>query len=214
MDDEDETGVDGAVEALSALEIAIEAGAGITYFDDPRDDGKTNKEILEYHKQGIRTRDGLVIRDITLTEEDSDKAAEVFQKSYTEYIEKLQAARQPKKTTKKRGGALRQGLRRGLKGNTTGKDDAKQALAGSLRKAAKALVEVFQERWQGQVSNTGTKLQKVSEDYGDQRMKKHGVGHDVVFLASGQLGRGIEQGKYDLFFDPSKVDEIKNNIVG
>lgn len=214
MDDKDDTGIDGAVEALSALQIAIDAGAGITYLDDDRNDGKTNKQILEWHAQGVRTKEGLVKRDITLTDEDRDKAAKIFEESYREFIEKKQRSRQPKKATKKSGGAFRQGLRRGAKGDISGKNDAKAALASAMRKAAKSLTEVFKERWQGQKDNKGASLRKVTRPYAADRLRRNNIAEDVVFERTGQLGRGIEQGRYELFFDPDRVDEIKQNIVG
>lgn len=186
----EETGIEEETEKLEAIEIAISLGAGIEYLDDDRGDGLTNKELLEYHAKGIRRAGGIVQRDILPGEEDDRIMSAEFEKVFEAQIEKAE-----KKGKKTNADAL-----------------SRAATASALRAAAKIIVDRLASRFQSQMSTDGSPLEKVVSAYADQRLKQHNISPDVVFQRTGKLAKGIRDGKYNLFFDSSKVGQIKDAI--
>jgi hypothetical protein len=56
----------------------------------------------------------------------------------------------------------------------------------------------------------GTPMHSVKDDYAIRRMNQHSVDPGIVFQATGQLENAFQNGKYKLYYDPSKIANIKN----
>lgn len=185
-----EEGLDEAEEQMKVLEALMEAGMGISYvFPAGRNDGVSNEQILNWQAEGNSRSSDIKKRDIRQNETDGERMGAIF----LENVDK-QLARVGEKTES---------------GKEVSREDAARAAgAGGLRAAAKYYQGVLSERLEAQVDNAGTALKQVGGEYAKRRAIKHGVNNDVVLFKTGQLANALASGKYKLFFDTSKVEEM------
>jgi hypothetical protein len=199
----------GAIRAMAMLMTAIESGCYVEYFDEPRDDGVTNTQIVEWHKQGVRRKDRVVIRDITPTADDERKAAEAFEKAFQHQLDL--AAKRKSATTAK---GKRKGFAKAVKDvNLAGKTDENQAAVSSaMRAAAKELADAYWQKWNSRTGADGAQLEAVTEEYAEQRQRKYMISADVILQRTGQLARGIAKGRYKISFDKGAVKKIAESV--
>lgn len=183
-------GCDEVINKLKAIEAAINLGAGIEYYDEERDDGLTNKQILEFQAMGRWRSDGqFVSRDILPGAEDDDKMGVAFETKFVAMIDKLEAR------------------------DVDEKKAAMQATASALRDAARVVVKEIERRFVEQTDVNGHRLITVLPEYADRRAETHHIDQLIVLQRTGQLARGIKEGRYKLYIDPSKVAKIKGEVM-
>lgn len=196
----------GAIRAMAMLMTAIESGAGITYYDEERDDGVTNEQIIQWQADGVRRRDRLVKRDIRPNADDERKAAEAFEKRFQAALnrEMKQKARADSGGRKKRYVHLNV--------NSADKDESLALLSSSLRAAGKVYAESYIEKWAELRDTAGRPLESVEAKYALRRARKYQMAENVILQRTGQLGRGIVMGRFRIWFDRSKVKEIVSTV--
>jgi len=86
----------------------------------------------------------------------------------------------------------------------------KQAIAASLRDSAKIYQAEIARLISSQTNTDGSQMEKVTDDYAEQRKRTWSISNSVVFQASGQLLRAIKSGTYKLFYDKKRIDAIKS----
>lgn len=190
----------GAIAAMAMLLTAIESGCGITYYDEPRDDGVTNEQIIKWQAEGVRRRDRIVKRDIRPNADDERAAAEAFQESFQRALDRAA----------KSGAKIGKGKRRSSDG--LDKDENLAAVASSMRAAGKAYAEAYQEKFANKRDASGAPLENVEATYAKARLRKYQISEAVVLQRTGQLARGIEKGRFRLWFDRSKVKQIAASV--
>ena len=167
-------GIESAEGLIKFLQECGASIAGIEFLGDDRG-SVNNAEILEYQAEGITRKTGIVKRDVTPSESDTDKAAKIFLDKVSELADVV---------------------------NVKTSDDAalKRAANAALSKGLKAGAEVMRKDMRDRVNkgvdNTGTALEQVTVKYGEQRMKKHGVPTTAVLKASGNLIANLSRASY------------------
>ena len=154
---------------------------GVEFKGDPR--GKVNNaQIIEFHKKGIvrkhGQKTGLIVRDITATDDEKTKAAEKF----TEKLMKVLARRNLPNV--KNEGAL--------------KKIANSALSQGLKAGANLIRRAMAKRADKGKGNNKTALEPVSDKYGEYRKNKYGIPKTAVFKASGSLLANLARESYKL----------------
>jgi hypothetical protein len=166
--------VDATMKKLKALGAQI---SGIEFIGEDRG-GTNNAEIIEFHAEGIERiheRPGKVVRNITPNAEDIQQGAEKFMDHAQTWLNEVESGEVPPETIRRK---------------------ATTIVSKALKKAADILRLAMKKRVSKQEDNTGSKLDRVTEKYGDYRANQYGVPKSSVFKASGSLLNNLSQARY------------------
>jgi hypothetical protein len=163
----------------------------------------TNADLIRFHADGIVRKDGVIVRDITPNQEDSDTAAKIFR----DRIEnRLRILSKPRKARK-----IKSGKRKGKIRSKQKVVDA--AAASALRAAALHVKEQLGKRVQSGVDNTGSNLTEVTDEYAEWRQDKYGIGPNRVFKATGQMLNNILDGSITIVKEKTLLDQLSGGAA-
>jgi hypothetical protein len=182
---DEEDGTEEAKAVLEFINMLGTIGAGIEYASSPRKGKLSSKEILDIHgDKGVTSKQfGNVKRDIRATNKDAARMADVFAKRIEKHLSRI--------------------------GKVTTEAASKQAIASALKAAADIYKKALYKNFENQTNADGSSLHKVTDEYAKKRKEKLFISEDVVMVATGQLGRGIANGKYNIFYESKTLRLIR-----
>lgn len=218
-------GAQGAAAAVDFLQQLMQAGVGIQYVVAPRvGGGISNAEIIRIHaEEGVQRNDiGNVKRSLYPNQEQINALTKVFADEVTKHLVKI-----GKEYTRRVGpGKTSIALEAGFSGPVqqvatfgpaqmvtktyTEEKQVKQAGASALNKVAKIYHGHMANNLEASRNTDGSPMMSVKDDYAEKRLRLHSVDPGIVFQATGQLENAFQNGKYKLYYDPSKIANIKN----
>jgi hypothetical protein len=203
-------GAEGAAAAVDFLKQLMQVGVGVQYVSAPRNDGISNAEIIRIHaEEGVNRKDvGNVKRSLYPNESQINALTKVFTDEVTKHL--LRIGQEYTRRIKPAAGAS--GPAQQVTMVRTEEKQVKQAGASALKKVAVIYHDHMEENLTAQKNTDGTPMRSVKDDYAIRRLREHSVDPSAVFQATGQLENAFEAGKYILYYDPSKINNIKKGF--
>jgi len=199
---------EAAAAAVDFLAKLCALGVGVSYVVTPRVGGKiSNAEIVRIHaEEGVNRDDiGNVKRSLYPSENQINVLTKVFAEEVAKHLEKI--GKEYTRRVMPSDGA--QGPAQMVTKTFTEEKQVKQAGASALKKVAVIYRDAMKANLDAQQNTDGSAMRSVKEDYAIKRMEQHSVDPSAVFQATGQLENAFENGKYVLYYDPSKIANIK-----